>query len=110
VLRELLDALTRFVAWTRRHQKVVPSPGVVKVNLGSGLTVADGWINFDSSLNAMFANWPSPFLRLVYRFARQSRWHSLDEYVSILKRHRFVNHSLAYGIPLSNESADYGNT
>jgi len=107
VLRELLDALTRFVAWTRRHQQVVPAAGVVKVNLGSGLTVADGWINFDSSLNAIFASWPRPLLRVVYRLARQSRWHSSDEYVSILKRHRFVNHNLAYGIPLPSESADY---
>jgi predicted SAM-dependent methyltransferase len=91
----------------RRHQKVVPFTGVVKVNLGSGLTVADGWINFDSSLNAIFANWPLPFLKLVYRFATQSRWHTSDEYISILKRHRFVNHNLAYGIPLPSESADY---
>jgi predicted SAM-dependent methyltransferase len=95
------------VGWARRYQRVVPPAGVVKVNLGCGLEVADGWINIDNSLNSFFAGWSPPFLGVLYQFAGQRRWHSSEEYVSILKRHTFVNHNLAYGIPLPDESTDY---
>jgi SAM-dependent methyltransferase len=77
------------------------------VNLGSGLTVAPGWINVDASLNAVVAGWPKVLLRGVYRLTNVSRWFSVDEYVSILRSNRFVAQDLRYGVPLPNASVDF---
>jgi SAM-dependent methyltransferase len=107
VARELIDALTRVLGWLRRSQRVTPPPGELKVNLGSSLLVADGWLNVDGSLGAFAARWPRPVLRLVYRLSGLGAVMAEDEYVDTLRGHRFVHHDLGYGIPLPDGCAAY---
>lgn len=55
MLRKVLDFLVN--VWARLHarQVVKTDAEIVKVNVGSGLAVAPGWINLDGSLNAVVA-------------------------------------------------------
>jgi SAM-dependent methyltransferase len=77
------------------------------VNIGSGLTVASGWLNVDGSPNALFASAPEFVLRFVYRASGANRQYSIDEYVGILKKNRFVHHDVAFGMPFENNSVDF---
>jgi SAM-dependent methyltransferase len=107
--RLIVDQLTRCVGWLYRTKKVslagVARP--VKVNLGSSLVVAKGWINIDGSLSALCASWPPALLKIVYRLASMSLQYSEGAYIALLKGHRFVFYNLEYGIPLPRECADY---
>jgi SAM-dependent methyltransferase len=107
VKRAALDQLTRFLGWLRRSQRVTVPDGPVKVNLGSSLLVAPGWVNIDGNLSALFAGAPAPVLRAVYRLAGISAQLTEDQYVEILRRNTFIHHNLKYGIPLPDGCADY---
>jgi SAM-dependent methyltransferase len=108
VRRVLLDRITRLAGWLRRaHRAEVPAEGPVKVNLGSSLLVAEGWVNVDGALSALVAGWPTPALRLFYRLAGIRAHLSEAEFIRVLKSNRFVHYNLEYGIPLPDESADY---
>ena len=78
----------------------------MNVNLGSGLLVAEGWVNIDSSLNALTARWPKALMVIPYRLSNVRRWYSFGDYVRLLKKNVFVHHDLVYGIPLPDASAD----
>jgi SAM-dependent methyltransferase len=81
-------------------------PKYHKVNLGSGLSVAEGWVNIDSSLNALAPRLPRPLMFLTYRLSNAHRWYSFSGYVELLTNHAFIHHDLAYGIPLPDQTAD----
>jgi SAM-dependent methyltransferase len=103
-MRRFLDVLTRLIA--RMHRgKVFTPPKSAKVNLGSGLTVREGWVNIDASLNTLASRLPKPLMLLSYKASNAPRWYSFAEYLEILRGHTFIHHDLAYGIPLPNESA-----
>lgn len=107
--RSAVDHLTRLLGWLRRSRRV-PVPqgtGPVKVNLGSSLLVAPGWVNIDGNLSALFAGAPVPVLRAVYRLAGISAQLTEDRYVEILRGNIFIHHNLEYGVPLPDGSADY---
>jgi SAM-dependent methyltransferase len=104
-MRRALDTLTRLVARLRRQQVYRPA-APVKLNLGSGLTVAPGWVNIDSSLNALAAKLPKPFLFLTYKLSSAQRWYSFSGYVRLLKDHEFIHYDLCYGIPFVDRSVD----
>jgi SAM-dependent methyltransferase len=97
--------MTRASTWLRRNQIYRPVRPA-KVNLGSGLTVASGWVNIDSSLNALASRFLKPLLFVSYKFSNAQRWYHFSDYVVLLKGHTFVHHDLAYGIPLPNGSAE----
>ena len=104
--RRLITYAERTLTWLRKSQQIKPPPGVVKVNLGSGLFVAPGWINVDGSLKTAFARWPRPVLRHLYPLLTGST-HSREEFVNLLCQHRFVTHNLRYGVPLPADAADF---
>jgi predicted SAM-dependent methyltransferase len=106
-IRTCIDAVNRFLAYIKRNQVIQPGPGIVKVNVGCGMSVADGWINIDGSLNAFASTWPTFVLTLLHRFSGSRRWFSQTEYISILRNHRFVHHEVRYGLPLPDASTDY---
>lgn len=107
MVSRIVEAITQFLAWLHRGQKILPPSGIVRVNLGSGLRVAPGWINIDGSLSALAARWPTPLLRLVYRLTSVKKWHPQAEYIQILKKNRFIFHNFQFGIPLPDNSVDY---
>jgi SAM-dependent methyltransferase len=104
-VRRLLDGVTEAIGWLRRNQLYRPVEPV-KLNLGSGLTVAPGWVNVDSSLNAFASRFPKPLLWFTYKLSSAQRWYSFSEYVDLLRGHVFLHHDLTYGIPLPNDSCD----
>ena len=107
LLRRTIDEAERFFGWLCRRQRIEPSVKPVKLNLGSGLYVAPGWINIDGSAKTLFARLPQFALRRAYPLATVKETHSRDEFVSLLRDHRFVYHNLKYGIPLPDSSVDF---
>lgn len=110
-LRGGIDLSINAVGKIRRHQKVYPAKderdGLVKVNLGCGLRVAKGWLNIDGSLNAMFASWPNWLHKILYRLSGSQQYYSIEQYCDVLKKHRFLYHDLALGLPLRENSVDF---
>lgn len=106
-VRTGIEKLNLGIAWLKRDQHYEPPPGLVKVNLGSGLVLAPGWINIDMNASTLSAGLPEPLIRLVYHLSNAKQWFTIDEYAEKLKENIFVHHNLLYGIPLANESADY---
>jgi predicted SAM-dependent methyltransferase len=107
MLRRLIDSVTNFVCWVKRNRIIKPKGEIIKVNIGSGLSVAPGWINVDASLNAFFSKWPRFVLKIIYRISGSKQWYSEEGYCNILKSHNFVHHNVEYGLPFPNESIDY---
>lgn len=105
--RQVITLLNKFTTWIKQNQVVSVHAESVKVNLGSGLAVAEGWINIDGSLNALLASWPTIFLKKLYRFSDAHQWYSCAEYIKILKGNTFVHHRLDYGVPFKTETIDY---
>ncbi|MGQ0813462.1 MAG: class I SAM-dependent methyltransferase [Gemmatimonadota bacterium] len=103
-----MGAWARFVARFRRDQRVRVSGSPVKVNVGAGLEVADGWINVDGSIHALASRLPPLLLSQIYRrTGTVRRLMSEPEYIDRLKRHRFVFHDLTDGLPFETGMVDY---
>ena len=105
--RRTIDQVERLFGWLHKWQRVEPSSQPVKVNLGSGLHVAPGWINIDSSLKTLLARLPQFALRWAYPLATVGDTNSRDEFVTLLRDHRFVFHNLKFGIPFRDSSVDF---
>lgn len=95
----IISLFTNLVAWCRQSQIVVPADSERRVNLGSGLQVAKGWIHMDASLNCFFAPFPRFFLRLVYLVSGERENMSFSTYADLLKGYRFVHHDVKFGLP-----------
>jgi SAM-dependent methyltransferase len=107
VLGRIADEVSRRLG-NRRSRRVrdLPPPPV-KVNLGSGLHVAPGWLHVDGNVHAMLAGWPPAVLRQLYRSANTVQWLSEDEYVTRLRSHRFIHHELEAGLPFADQTVDF---
>lgn len=105
-MRYLIDLANGFVGRIRKGHTFKPKGRVIKVNIGSGLSVADGWINVDASLNAFFSKWPRFFLNALYSASGTKQHYSFQEYYRILRNNLFVHHNVEYGIPFPDESVD----
>lgn len=105
--RRAIDEVERLFGWLHKWQRIEPAAQPVRVNLGSGLHVAPGWINIDSSVKTLFARLPDFALRWMFPLATVRGTHSRDEFVTLLRDHRFVFHNLKYGIPLPDCSVDF---
>jgi SAM-dependent methyltransferase len=111
MLRTFIDYSIQILGRVKRGQKVTPAPcvqdGKIKINLGCGLRVTEGWLNIDGSLNALIASWPKWLHRLIYRFSGSHNYYSLDEYCGILENHTFLYHDLSISLPLYDKSVDF---
>jgi SAM-dependent methyltransferase len=105
---DLLVTLTAYLGQRRRlHPETLVDEPVVKVNLGSGLEVAPGWINVDASLNALIARWPSPLQSALYSRSGHSAFIDRDDYVRRLRSNRFVHADLTRAFPFVDDSVDF---
>src|SRR5215813_13958453 len=107
MLRKSIEHFLLLSTWIKKRQRVRAKGSPVMVNLGSGLTVAPGWIHVDGSLNALVSGGPAVLLRLLYRWSDNRQWFSQEEYIRILKQHRFVHHRLQYGVPFYDQTVDF---
>jgi SAM-dependent methyltransferase len=86
-----------------RRREAGPPP--VKVNLGSGMFVARGWINLDASLKVLLKGWPPVARRAVSPLLVNSDL-KCEEFVTLLRKERFVHHDLRHGPPFPDASVD----
>lgn len=107
MLRSLIDFGVKLVCWANKNKIIKPKEEVVKVNIGSGLAVAQDWINIDANIHALFSKWPKPILKVLYRKSGANYWFTQKEYLHILKDHTFIHYNVEYGIPFPNNSVDY---
>jgi SAM-dependent methyltransferase len=108
-VRPLIESSTSIICFLKRHRRVPPDhfDGLVKVNLGCGLTTAPGWVNIDGSINGLVSSLPAIIQKVAYRFSGARDYYSLEDYRRILTVNKFIHHNLEYGIPLTNECADF---
>lgn len=112
---KIVDSITNFLNLINKNQIIKTDVDIVKVNLGSGLYVAKGWINIDSSINALLSKYPKFMLVILFKinnFVLKRYYHSnlqasQEEFLNILKNNMFINHNLENGIPFENDSVDY---
>jgi predicted SAM-dependent methyltransferase len=105
----LADQVGRQLGRLKRGRRVrLDQQQPVKVNIGSGIEVAEGWIHVDGSLHALFAGGPRPLLGLLHRSSSIMR-ETLPrhEYVYRLSEHRFIHHELEEGLPFDTESVQH---
>lgn len=111
IIRQVIDTTTKMIGWVRLSRRITPKQdardGWVKVNLGCGLAVTQGWTNVDASLNALVAGWPREVHKLLYRLSGANRYYSLEQYCGLLEKHMFVHHDLSHSIPLKDQTADF---
>jgi hypothetical protein len=73
-IRGCIDRANGLIARINKSRRIHPQGDTVKVNFGSSLAVTDGWINVDGSPHVLFANWPKPFLALMYKASNAENW------------------------------------
>ena len=107
VVANVVEFTSRAIAVMRRGRRIDPGPRPVRVNLGSALAVAPGWIHVDSSPNALLAGRSRSIQSFAYRYTGSNAQFDLEEYRRRLNSHRFVHHDLAYGVPFTDASVDF---
>ncbi|MBU3917549.1 methyltransferase domain-containing protein [bacterium] len=110
-LRQAIDFSINIAGKLKRNRKIHPikddRDGLVKVNLGCGLSVAQGWLNIDGSLNAMIAACPNWLHKILYRLSGSRQYYNSEQYCSILKNHQFLHHDLSLSLPLRDKTVDF---
>lgn len=109
VLRSSIEIANLLLGKVRERRKVTVPKNVdsVRLNLGCGLAVTNGWINVDGSPNALLASLPKSFHKFCYRLTGANRYYSEEEYCKILGSHIFVHHDLSKSIPFEDGVAHY---
>jgi len=96
LVRKTIDRAEHCSGWLHKRQRIEPSGEPVKLNLGSGLYVAPGWINIDGSIKTLFVKMPRPVLNVAFPLTQAGDGFSRDEFEDLLREHRFVFHNLKY--------------
>ena len=109
LLRSTIELTNRLLSKLKAKRRVAVPSGFnsVRLNLGCGLAITQGWINVDGSLNALLASMPTAVHRVMYRLTGAKAYYSEAEYCRLLGEHVFIHHDLAAGIPLGDGVADY---
>lgn len=106
VLRSIVDGLLQRLG--RVRPRVRMRPGILKLNIGGALEVAEGWVNVDGSIHTFVAGAPPPILSLVYRRTKNvSQMMTDEEYVRRLRRYKQVFCDFSRGLPFESDSVDY---
>jgi len=101
------------IGWARirRRREIRNLPSVTRVNIGSGVVVAPGWLNVDVSIASLVSSSPRPFLKFIYRIMPGSSAIKRDlteqEFCDLLRRHKFIHHDVRFGLPFPEASVDF---
>jgi predicted SAM-dependent methyltransferase len=107
MLAAAFKTMSDTVAWLTRARRVTTNGRAVKLNLGSSLSVCEGWINIDGSHHVLFRTLPRPVLTVLYEHSQMREALPEVVYLQRLKRCEFVHHNLIYGVPFPDNSAEY---
>src|SRR5688500_14259731 len=98
MLSTIADGVARLVGRLRPRPRLPRSSQPLKLNVGSGLGVAPGWIHIDGNIHVLMAGAPRAVLSALHRRAANVRqWLPRDEYVRRLRSHTFMHYDLARG-------------
>jgi predicted SAM-dependent methyltransferase len=105
------DVIVGCAAWLRKGRRIPVHERPIKINVGSGLVVAPGWINVDVGLLCLAAGAPRSLQRWLYQRLPPSsaarRDFTRQEVVDILSSNRFVHHRVEHGLPFHDGVADF---
>lgn len=105
-MRRLIDFATVVLVWLARSRRLRGLSGA-RLNVGSGLRVAPGWINLDASMHSVVAHLPKPLTGLAYAFTGSRTSLDRPEYQKLLANNRFVLHDVRYGLPIEDSALDF---
>jgi predicted SAM-dependent methyltransferase len=105
LISNLVHALTEAIARRSRRYRIDASPA--KVNVGSGLVVAPGWINVDMGFYPLLHYLPSRVLSYLHGRSGWATVLSRDQYVRALKTHRFIQHDARRALPFADNAVDF---
>ena len=99
--------INKIILWLKKRQisKYAYSP--LKINLGCGLNVVNGWVNIDGNLSVLISKFPKILKKTFYLLSNSNDLYSADEYINILEDNIFVHHNVNYGLPFRGGSVDY---
>jgi len=106
----VLDNVNKLVCWCKKNRKCKikeSNEQTIKVNAGSGLRVAEGWINVDAMPHAMISRWPKFALRFFYKLSGANQSFTYEEYCNIIRNNKFIHHRIEYGLPFEDCTIDY---
>mgnify|MGYP000966798747 CR=1 FL=1 len=106
-LKQIANLMVSIIGWIKKKQVINLKESTVKLNVGSCLAVAKGWINIDCSLNAFFSKYPVFILKQLYKMSGFKENFSQEDYCRILIENNFIYHNLEYGLPFLSNSANY---
>lgn len=107
IVKKLLFLINTLFLASKRNREIGRNTDPIKVNLGCGLTVTEGWTNIDGSLNSLVSKLPPVLIRLIYRYTGANQSFTVDEYVDIVSNNEFIHHDLRQGLPLATESVSH---
>lgn len=102
---KLILCINSWILWFKRNKRYNLTSGT-KINVGSGLIVAPGWINVDYHPAIIFCKFPSFILRYFSKYVPDVDI-SPEQCALIMHTNKFIHHQLNYGCPFSDISADY---
>jgi SAM-dependent methyltransferase len=106
-MQKIIQFINFVILWLKRKRKIKLFNGPIKVNVGSGFTVAPNWINIDGNFNLLFKNFPIFILKLIYKYTGIKKWMDLEHFIKTLKSNKFIHHNVLYGLPFHNETVDF---
>ncbi len=99
--------LNSLILWAKRNRIVNIQDDVIKLNIGSGLTIYKGWINIDGNISVFLSNFPEFIKRIFFKYSNAKKAININEYTKILKENKFLHHNVQYGLPFKDSSVDY---
>jgi predicted SAM-dependent methyltransferase len=118
LLYRILNLYLKIYCWIHRYYNYKINLSPLKINLGCGLKIANGWINVDYNLPSLFSNSPIIMKKKLYRVLKAVRYSLLDvpnrygeikenEFLNILENNNFICANLLYNIPIKDNCVDY---
>jgi SAM-dependent methyltransferase len=104
----LFDTIMAAMA-ARPRRRLTRHPA--RVNVGSGLVVAPGWLNLDVGVAGLAAGLPPLLQRVLFHMLPSSsairRDMNAHEFSAILRRSRFLHHDARRGLPFCDGSVSF---
>lgn len=104
---DIINFLNLLLARIPRNRKIKFNQPVVKVNIGSGLHVYEGWINLDCAIHALVSKLPVTLVKIFYGLSGVKKRFSYKQYIRLLKKNSFIYHNVEYGLPFNDFCVDY---
>lgn len=111
-------SLMKYCAWRNKGRLYdFENVGPLKVNIGSGLLLAKGWIHIDYNIPALVSRKSSFILNHTYKVLQKNSYSELnrpfrfkisqESFVNILSENEYILHNVLYGLPFRDNKIDY---